>query len=146
LEQALAPLRSAARQSLNEAQLAALVRRYESQVAAAYWNEQLATQFTPAHLQGEAAKTLAQGLAKRWEIEMKAVGDLASALNEREAYRAAPRIYRARRVMEVLVDGIKDARKYFLAFDPGARKVRVRFMATEQPVNIEDLLGTAGQK
>ena len=71
-------------------------------------------------------------LADRWQTEMGAAAELVRVQNEREAYRAAPEIYKSRRLMEVLVDGVKDARKYFLAFDPGKRTVRVRFVAEDQ--------------
>ena len=39
---------------------------------------------------------------------------------------------RPAKYLEVLVNGIRDSRKFFLAFDPGDRQVRVRFIAEEQ--------------
>ena len=146
LESALAPWRAEALTRLAEPQVQALVDGFEARVAAAYWEAQLAAQFTPARLQGKVAKQLADALADRWQIEMKAVGDLASARNEREAYRVAPRIYKARRLIDVLVAGLKDSRKYFLAFDPGNRKVRVRFVLEDEPVRPEETIGAAAPK
>jgi hypothetical protein len=37
-----------------------------------------------------------------------------------------------RKYLEALVDGIKDSRKFFLAFDPKGRTVHVRFQAEER--------------
>ena len=51
--------------------------------------------------------------------------------NERHAYAASPNIYKARRYLEVLVKGLAGARKYFLAFDPKDRNVKVRFETQE---------------
>jgi len=146
LESALTSWRTEALTRLAEPQVQALRDGFEGHVVVVYWQEQLAAQFTPARLQGKVAKQLADALADRWQIEMKAVGDLASANNEREAYRVAPRIYKARRLIDVLVAGLKDSRKYFLAFDPGNRKVRVRFVLEDEPVRPEETIGAAAPK
>ncbi|HQL54759.1 MAG TPA: hypothetical protein PLQ87_08620, partial [Phycisphaerae bacterium] len=98
-----------------------------------YWEEQLAQDFTLARLEGEAAVALAKALAARWTKEMTAARDVIELQNERTAYYTAPSVYKTRRLAEVLVNGLKDARKYFLAFDPGGRTVRVRFISEDQP-------------
>jgi hypothetical protein len=83
---------------------------------------------------------LAAALAERWTKEMDAARQLVQMQNEREAYRAAPAVYQARRLIEVLVEGMKDARKFFLAFEPGSRQVRVRFVVDDtlrvEPIDI----------
>lgn len=127
LETALSPLRTRAAAKLAPAQVAALVRSLETRTARTYWDERLSAAFTPARLEGEAASKLAAALGDRWTIEMGAARELTEAQNEREAYRAAPEIYKARRLMDVLVEGLKDARKIFLGFEPAGRTVRVRF-------------------
>jgi membrane protease subunit HflK len=106
------------------------LRRAAAQVALAFWNEQLERDLSG--LEGEAAVTLAKAQARRWELEMQAAGEVALLQNERYAYAAAPKVYKARSYLQVLVDGIKDARKYFLAFDPGKRMVHLRVNAEEQ--------------
>ncbi len=131
-EQAVAPLRTEAASQLNAAQADALFRLTEAHLARAYWEAELNRGFNPARLEGEAAATLAQALARRWTMEMEAARDVIEMQNEREAYQSAPRIYEARRTLEILVAGLKDARKYFLAFEPGGRTVRVRFVAEDE--------------
>jgi regulator of protease activity HflC (stomatin/prohibitin superfamily) len=133
LQQASAPLRSEAAKALSTAQVDALFRLAEARQTRAYWEDQLNRGFNPARLEGEAAATLAAALADRWTKEMDAARNLIEMENEREAYQAAPDVYKARRLMEVLVAGLRDARKYFLAFDPGDRLVRLRFLAEEEP-------------
>ena len=109
-------------------------------LARAFWDAKLAHDFTLARLEGEAAALLAGALAERWTKEMSAAKDLIEMQNEREAYLAAPEVYKTRRLIEVLVNGVKDSRKFFLAFDPGQRNVRVRFVVDDQvrlePVDI----------
>jgi hypothetical protein len=132
LEQAVAPLRAEAERQLAPIQAAALFRGDEARLARAYWDAKLAHDFTLARLEGEAAALLAGALAERWTKEMNAAKDLIEMQNEREAYLAAPEVYKARRLIEVLVNGVKDSRKFFLAFDPGQRNVRVRFVVDDQ--------------
>jgi regulator of protease activity HflC (stomatin/prohibitin superfamily) len=124
---------------LTPPQVAALFDRSRALVARKHWDDELARCFTPARLEGEAAALLARALAERWTMEMDAARQVAQAENEREAYYAAPDIYKARRLADVLVNGLKDARKFFLAFAPGDRKVRVRFVTEDDlRLNPED--------
>jgi len=132
LARAAAPLRTEVAARLAPAPAEALFRLTEGRLARAYWEDKLNRGFNPARLEGEAAATLAKALAERWTKEMNAARDLIEMQNEREAYQAAPEIYRARRMLDVLIAGLKDARKYFLAFDPGDRIVRVRFIAEDE--------------
>lgn len=132
LEQALAPLRAELRERYQPQTADALLDQAEVQTALEFWNEQLEQRV--AELEGEAAVTLAKAQARRWELELRAAGEVALLNGERDAYAAAPQIYRARSYLQVLVAGLKEARKYFLAFTGGAgRKVHVRLETQEQP-------------
>lgn len=131
LAAALAPWRTAAAQRLGPALAEALIRSEQARLTRAYWERELELSFTPSRLEGEAAAKLAEALADRWTIEMSAAKELTQALNERQAYQAAPQIYKTRRLIDVLVNGLKDARKFFVAFDPGQRDVRVRFLVDD---------------
>lgn len=139
LEQALAPLREQATVQLGPLLADALMRAAEARAAKAYWEEQLARGFTSPRLEGEAAATLAAALAERWTKEMNAARNVIELQNERQAYRAAPEVYKTRRLAEVLVNGIKDSRKFFLAFDPGQRLVRVRFSVEQARLSPEEV-------
>ncbi len=132
VEQELAPLRRDLAAQLNATRADALVALVQAGVAGAYWQEQLARDFTQTQLEGEAAARLAEALAERWTIETEEAARSARARYERDAYRAAPEVYKVRRLTEALVEGIKDARKFFLAFDPGDRLVRVRIVAEDE--------------
>lgn len=130
LQAALVPLRSAALRELSAAHVDALCDNAAARFALEFWNERL-HDLLPG-LQGEAAAILAHAQAQRWAIEMAAAEELTRIQGERDAYRAAPRIYKVRKYLEVLTNGIKDSRKFFLAFDPGDRQVRTRFIVEEQ--------------
>lgn len=134
LAQALAPRQPGMREQLggDDGRVAALIQSVAATAAARIWNAELAREFTQTRLQGQAAETLARALAERWKIEMRASAEMARAQNERAAFHAAPEIYKTRRLIEVLVDGLKEARKFFLAFDPGDRLVRVRFVVEDE--------------
>jgi len=75
---------------------------------------------------------------------MRAAGEVALLQNERFAYAAAPEIYKARSYLQVLVNGIMKARKYFIAFEPGPN-LHIRLETQEQarpdivdiPTNVE---------
>lgn len=146
LDAALATVRTALSDRFTEPQMELLVRHAEARVAQRYWDGWLERQFTPSGLGGAAAATLAQAVADRWDIEMGAAAELARIEKEREAYRAAPQVYKTRRLAEVLVNGMKDARKLFVAFDPGDRLLRVRFVAEDEAgTDILDLRPPSGE-
>jgi hypothetical protein len=134
LEEALGPPRASLRAQLNQdpEAVAAAIQRVRTTIAREIWEAELAREFTQTRLTGEAAETLARAMAERWRIETRAAGEMARAEQERAAFRAAPEVYKTRRLIEVLVDGLKDARKFFLAFDPGDRLVRVRFVVEDE--------------
>jgi hypothetical protein len=123
------PIRAALRESLGEEVAAAVVQEGEARLTLGYWNGQLETLLVG--LEGAAAVRLAQAQALRWQREMKAAGEVAVLQNERYAYEAAPEIFRARRFLEVLRDGLGRARKYFVMVDDPER-VKLRIEAQER--------------
>lgn len=144
LETIVAPLRARLLERYDAATAEALLKRAETRVALKFWNDQLEKDLSG--LEGEAAVILAKAQAQRWELEMGAAGEVALLRNERYVYAVAPEIYKARSYLQVLVEGIKDARKYFLAFEPGDRKVHIRLEAQEQAQpDIANLPTSTGQ-
>jgi modulator of FtsH protease HflK len=130
LEAAFAPIRTEALAGLDEPTVTALRNHAQARFALEFWNERL-ERLLP-DIQGQAAAILAEKQADRWTIEMGNVTEVIRVEGERAAYRAAPRVYKLREYLDALVKGIQDSRKFFLAFDPAGRTVRVRFMAEEQ--------------
>ena len=130
LEQAFAPIGASAAARLDQAGVSALRDHAQARFALEFWNAQLERPLR--NLQGEAAAIIAYAHAKRWAYEMNAARELTLLRGERGAYRAAPRIYKIRKYLEVLTEGLKNSRKFFLAFDPAGREVRVSFIAEEQ--------------
>jgi membrane protease subunit HflK len=102
-----------------------------ARVGHAFWNELLEQDLIG--LEGEAAVVLAGAQARRWERELRSAAEVARVLNERSAYAAAPEVYRARRYLQVLAEGIRDARKYLLAFDPGTLHLRLEAQEQARP-------------
>jgi len=130
LRQAWESLRQRTLSELDEDAVNALREWAEARAALEFWNRQLEQWL--AGLQGEAAALLAKAQAERWAFELGAGEEVARLLGEREAYHAAPGLYRIRKYLQVLVEGLEQTRKYVLAFEPRGRQVRVRFMAEEQ--------------
>lgn len=128
LDAALTRVRSTAPTVSAELQTAA-IDNARGRFGHAYWTHRLEQNLIG--LEGDAAVVLAVSQASRYEREMRAAGEVTLVLNERRAHDAAPKIYRARRYLEVLITGMRDARKYFLAFDPAGRQVRVTYDAHE---------------
>lgn len=123
-------IESQIRENLTPEQTALWLELAETNVALSFWKARIEQELNG--LEGAAAAKLAEAQARRWELEMRAAGEVSLLSNERYAFAAAPEIYKARSYLDVLVDGIKDARKYFLAFEPGDRRVHVRLEAQEQ--------------
>lgn len=101
-----------------------------AKMAAKFWDDRLKEQLIG--LQGEAAVTLSQARAKRWEEELTAAAEVARLRIEREAFRRAPNVYRARLLFNALAEEYAKTRKYVLAFDPEERNVHIRYQAEEQ--------------
>lgn len=142
-EVAVAPVRAELLKTYDAEAAEAWLARAGVEIALGFWNQRLEEHLSG--LEGEAAVTLAKAQARRWELEMRAAGEVALLQNERYAYAAAPDVYKARSYLQVLVNGIVDARKYFLAFDPGDRTLHLRIEAQTQaqpdildiPTNLE---------
>ncbi len=126
---AVAPVRAELLEMHDKEAAEAWLALADTQVALEFWNEQLERSLSG--LEGGAAVILAEAQARRWERELRAAGEVALLQNERFTYAAAPEIYKTRRYLQALVNGIRDARKYFLAFDPQGREVHIRYEAQE---------------
>jgi len=129
-EQAAQPLRRELAERYGPQVAEHLIREARARFALAFWNEKVEGYL--AELEGDAAVALADAQARRWEHEMTTAGQVTRLEKERIAYQTAPRIYRVRSYLEVLVDGLKRARKYFLAFEPGRRQIKVRYEVQER--------------
>ncbi len=140
LEEALRPTRGELAQHLDQSGIDALLRKTEARIAVEFWNRRIESVLL--ELEGEAAVELAEAHARRWEEETRATGEVAALVNERYAYNVAPEIYTTRRYLEVLVEGVEKARKYYYGFDPEGRVVHTRIEAQEQArPDITDLPG-----
>jgi len=140
LEEGLGPIHAELAQQLEQPAVEALLRMTEARIAVEFWNRRIESVLLD--LEGEAAVELAQAHARRWEEETRATGEVAALVNERYAYNVAPEIYKTRRYLEVLVEGVKQARKYFYGFDAEGRVVHTRIEAQEQArPDITDLPG-----
>lgn len=129
LSAALKPVRARLAERLPEPVGAALVQKAEADAAVAFWTVQINRSLR--ELEGDAAKTLARAQASRWQHEMRTAAQVIRLQKEKLAYNAAPRVYKVRTYLDVLVDGLERARKYLLAFDPAGRDVRIRLEAQE---------------
>lgn len=130
LEDALKPLRAALSDRYGDRTASLLLDYAETHAALKFWNQVLEQQLRG--LEGKAAVVLAEAQARRWQTEMKAAAEVTRLTNERDAYNVAPGIYRARSYLQTLVEGLRDARKYFLAFDKTGRDIKLRIEAQEQ--------------
>ncbi|MBN2448050.1 MAG: hypothetical protein JXO22_15075 [Phycisphaerae bacterium] len=127
---AIADVRAEMEAQLAPEYVSAILENAAARVAMGFWNAEVERQLPD--LQGSAAVTLARARARRWMVELAAAAELTQMEAERDAYREAPHVYRARLYLTALAEGIKDSRKYFLAFEPGDRKVHIRVQAEEQ--------------
>lgn len=91
----------------------------------------------PDRISGEAAEVDALARADRWTRENRARARASSFKKELIAYRVAPRLYRMRRIIEVLTNGLRNADKYVIARD-GDVYVRYDDVKREQ-VQLEEI-------
>ncbi len=129
LREAVEPVLTEARDALRPEVADALYALVQAELARDLWNRELLR--LESELRGEAAALLSQAQAARWEIEMSAAADLIRVLAEQEAFRLAPKAYMTRLYAGALAEGMQDALKYFLAFDPSGRTIHVRYQAEE---------------
>jgi membrane protease subunit HflK len=133
LERLLREMRTEAARQMDPETFATLVEYVKAVVAEEYWNAYLSEAFTQSQLGGEAAAEIATAMAERWEIELEPAGLLNQARLELAAYQAAPELFKTRQLLDVMVAGLREARKYFLAFTPGPdQKVRIRLITTDE--------------
>lgn len=86
---------------------------------------------------GEAAEIVAQARAARWTQENRARGNAAAFSNELRPYRVSPRYYRMWKIVEVLMEGLRDVEKYIIARDG---EVFTRYDATQrEQIQLEDV-------
>jgi regulator of protease activity HflC (stomatin/prohibitin superfamily) len=131
LNTALEPVRRQLSASRQADEVERLIAHRQARAAAAFWNGQLEASLVG--LEGQAAVVLANAQAARWERELRAAGEVARVLNERSAYAVAPEIYKARRYLQVVQEGIRGARKYLLGFDPASLHLRLEAQETARP-------------
>jgi regulator of protease activity HflC (stomatin/prohibitin superfamily) len=91
----------------------------------------------PAGISGEVAQIVALARADRWSKENTARGRAASFAKELTAYRSAPQLYKMRRIVEVLMEGLAAVDKYVIARDS---EVFIRYEAIQRErVQLEDI-------
>ncbi|MCG3127316.1 MAG: hypothetical protein CHACPFDD_02174 [Phycisphaerae bacterium] len=130
--------RTAAGLQVSDDELARAAEVAEARVGLDYWESSLTGTF--AELEGDAAAVLAAAQATRWRTENETAAQLARVDNERFAYEASPEIYRARRYLQVLAEGLSKSRKFLLGFDPKDRKIHLRIEAQDVgATRIEDM-------
>lgn len=76
---------------------------------------------------GMVAAMLSTASRDRWVSEMQARGRAEKLLGQLPAYRASPRLYRERRVMEMFAEAMRPIRKYVIAIDPSQVALDVEF-------------------
>ncbi len=106
-------------------------------VGAAYDRQQQAVSGLFRTVQGEAAEVLAQARATRWQKEFNERARRETFEIELKGYRAAPRVYRADKYLEVLTEILRGRRKYVLGVDPD--RVEKWFDAEEKARTTTDL-------
>lgn len=138
LRTALAAARSAAGVEVSDEEFARTADAAEARVGLDDWESALVGALR--ELEGDAAAVLAAAQATRWRMENETAAQLARLDNERVAYEAAPEIYRARRYLQVLAEGLAKSRKFLLGFDPKNRKIHLRIEAQDVgTTRIEDM-------
>ncbi len=86
---------------------------------------------------GEAAVMIAVARADRWFVENKARARSISFMKELKAYRSAPKLYKMRKIVDVLISGLRDAKKFVIAREG---EVYTRYDAIERDqVQLEDI-------
>ncbi len=74
---------------------------------------------------GEAARRIAEARAYRWQRENEERGNADRFNEELRAHQAAPRVYRMRKYLEALREGLADARKYLRIGDCKDLEIRL---------------------
>lgn len=89
---------------------------------------------------GQTAVIIAQARADRWTLENRERGRALAFEAQRQAYRAAPAFYTARKYLEVLSKGLADANKFIIAADrtdltirSDHKEIETRFGSFDKP-------------
>ena len=79
---------------------------------------------------------------RRWQIHMNARSNAAEVLGQVGSYSAAPRIYRERRIMQVLAQTLGRVRaKYVLGVDPGRTTIDLDMQEPDAGLDLGRFLG-----
>lgn len=94
----------------------------------------------------QASTVITRARARRWEILMEARSNAADVLGQAPSWRAAPELYRQRRLMEVLAAHLAGVRvKYLLTTDPARTTVDIEMQEAESGLNLADYLARPGE-
>ncbi len=89
----------------------------------------------------QAASTIGQARARRWQIVMDAASNAAEVLGEAPSYRTAPELYKQRRTMEVLARALSGVRvKYMLGEGVDATQLDITMQQPESGLNLSQYL------
>jgi len=87
---------------------------------------------------GEAGKELLEAGAQQWERVMDEHGRAVLFRAQRQAYEAAPRLFRSSAYFDALVEAIKDSRVYLTPGDLRSLKIRMDLIDSERGADIFD--------
>ncbi len=90
---------------------------------------------------GNAAKLIAQARSYRWKRENEERGKAERFSEEVRAHEFAPRVYRMRRYLEVLAEGLELSRKYLLLSKRKDLEIRLNLKEDEMNLPMPDLMG-----
>lgn len=125
------------RDSIGQEAGQAVIDDAQAKITSNFWRATLESNLIG--LEGDAAVRLAQAQAARWIKEAVAEAQVKRLQNEREAFAASPKVYKARQYLKVMAAGLANARKYFMAFDPGDRKLHIRFDLQESVADLSTM-------
>ena len=92
--------------------------------------------------QGAISWAISAARMRRWQIHMNARSNAAEVLGQVGSYSAAPRIYRERRVMQVLAETLGRVRaKYVIGIDPGRTTLDVDMQEPDAGLDLGRFLG-----
>ncbi|MFM7052226.1 MAG: SPFH domain-containing protein [Planctomycetota bacterium] len=89
----------------------------------------------------QAASVISNARAMRWTTLMDAQAVTEEVLGQASAWQVDPELYRARRTMEALADGLSGVRvKYMLLPEPGRVRLDIEMQETTSGLNLADYL------
>lgn len=94
-----------------------------------------------ANSRGMIATQVRQAQARRWALHMEARRTASEVLGQAPSFRAAPRLFMERRIMETLARSLGGVRqKYVLGVDPGRMQVDIQMQQPDTGLNLADYL------